>query len=333
MQRKNGTTYGQNYDVIVKWLAAVLRGETLEVLGVNTGRIEEVFGFEPVEITVTTGRVDVLARDDTGAVYHIEEQRNLTKADLYRFAAYHFLAAKQWGTSLTDIILTSGEVYSGDKTITTKSGKYTPTVIDFTQRDGLKRLAEIRDAVERGAFEQWIELVFLPLYGTETGEARSRFVEQVLRFESELYRAERLSARLLAATLILSNKLIDKSLLRDIWEEIKMLDILEIAREEGIKEGEVSGIQKGKTLGIQEGKTLGIQEGKTLGIQEGKTLGFQAGLQDMIVDTLLENFDVVPAHLSERIRTITNMDALKGLHRQAVKCKDLQTFERLLQLV
>lgn len=77
---------------MVKWLAAALRGETLEVLGIKTGRIEEVFGFEPVEIAVKVGRVDVMARDDTGTLYHIEEQRNLRKADLYRFASYHFAA-------------------------------------------------------------------------------------------------------------------------------------------------------------------------------------------------------------------------------------------------
>jgi hypothetical protein len=68
-------------------MADALRGQTLEVLGLKTGRIEEVFGFEPADIKVTSGRVDVMARDDTGTLYHIEEQRNLEKADMYRFAA------------------------------------------------------------------------------------------------------------------------------------------------------------------------------------------------------------------------------------------------------
>ena len=69
MKSKNGAKYTQNYDVIVKWLAEALRGETLDVIGVKTGRITEVFGFEPVEIAVQAGRVDVLLRDKTGAVY------------------------------------------------------------------------------------------------------------------------------------------------------------------------------------------------------------------------------------------------------------------------
>ncbi|QTA86558.1 hypothetical protein [Desulfonema magnum] len=150
MKSKDGKDYAQNYDVIVKWLAAALKGETLEVLGVSTGRIEEVFAFEPADISVKAGRVDVMLRDDTGAIYHVEEQRNLKKADMFRFAAYHFLGAEQWGLKLTDIILASGEVWPGDRgsrAVTTKSGRYDPVVIDFTERDGRKRLGEIREAV------------------------------------------------------------------------------------------------------------------------------------------------------------------------------------------
>jgi hypothetical protein len=36
---------------------AVFRGETLRVLGLETGRIEEVFGFEPADIVVNAGRL------------------------------------------------------------------------------------------------------------------------------------------------------------------------------------------------------------------------------------------------------------------------------------
>ena len=59
--------------------------------------------------------------------------------------------------------------------------------------------------------------------------------------------AEALQGETLVATLILSNKFIAKDRLYELWEEIKMLDILEVAREKGIEEG--------KTLGIEEGRS------------------------------------------------------------------------------
>ncbi|MDM8539293.1 hypothetical protein QUF70_21265, partial [Desulfobacterales bacterium HSG17] len=268
----------------------------MEVLGVKTGNIMEVFGFEPVDIAVKAGRVDIMVRDENGILYHIEEQRNLRKSDMYRFAAYHFLAAKKWGKKVTDIILASGEVYSSEKKIVTESGTYSPVVIDFTLRDGRKRLDEIREAVQNGTFENKLELVFLPLYGKEAGAVRSNIIEQILRFEIELYHAGKISAKLLAATMIMSNKLIQKERLKELWEEIKMLDILEIAREKGMEEGEIIGVQKGEIIGAQEGMRLGVQEGKT-----------QSG-QEMLTDVLLERFGTIPARVPEKIRKIGNPD-------------------------
>jgi hypothetical protein len=323
MKSKNGADYQQNYDIIVKWLADALRGQTLEVIGVKTGRIEEVFGFEPSDIAVRAGRTDVMARDDTGALYHIEEQRNLSRADMYRFAAYHFLAAKQWGTDITDIILASGNISAKDREIATKSGKYSPVVIDFSNRDGKKRLAEIREAVRSGESGNFnpLELVFLPLCGKETGAARSELAEEVLRFGSELYHSEKLPATLLAAILIMSNRLIDKERLKALWEDIKMLDILEIAEEKGM--------EKGKLLGINEGKMLGINEGKMLGINEGKLLG----ISEMLIDDLIERFGVIPARITERIGAVQNPNVLKVLRRQISKCHNIQEFEAIMNQV
>ncbi|MEZ4526313.1 MAG: hypothetical protein R2941_10370 [Desulfobacterales bacterium] len=315
MEKHNGKEYAQNYDIIVKWMAEALRGETLEVIGVKTGRIQEVFGFEPVDISVRAGRVDVMLRDDRGALYHLEEQRDLTRSDLHRFAAYHFLGAKQWGMELTDIILASGEVFAGEKKIATKSGTYSPIVIDFTLRDGRKRLAEIREAAESGTWENCLELVFLPLCGKEDKDARAELAEQVLRFETELFHAGKISSRLMAATLILSNKIIDKERLSALWEEIKMLDILEIAREKGLKEG------------LKEGKAIGVQEGKAIGVQEGS---LQTS-QEMLTDMLIEKFGAFSLPITERILAIGNPRILKILFKQALKCKNIQEFETVMQ--
>ncbi|QTA81264.1 Uncharacterized protein dnl_35950 [Desulfonema limicola] len=311
MEQKNGLEYAQNYDLIVKWIAEALKGHTLEVLGIQSAPIEDVFGFEPAEIKVISGRVDIIIRDNAGALFHMEEQRNLVKSDLYRFAAYHFLGAKTWGKNLTDIILASGDVYAGEKTIITKSGEYKPIVIDFSIRDWKKRLEEIREAVKAGTFENWLELVFLPLYGKETGEERSGIVEQVVKFETELFHQQKIPSRLLAATLIMANKLIDKERLKQMWEGIKMLDIIEIAREKGMEEGLEKGLEKGKILGLQEGKTLGTIE----------------TARELLIDVLFEKFSNIPQGLSEQIKNIRNPETLKRFLRHAVKCSTIQEVE------
>ena len=309
MESKNGLDYFQNYDFVVKWLAEALKGQSLDAIGIKTAPVEEVFAFEPVDIKVKAGRVDVLVRDNAGALYHIEEQRNLKRSDLYRFAAYHFMGAKKWGPGMTDVILASGDVETCDKLIETASGSYTPLVIDFTDRDGAKRLEQIRQDVANGTFHNWLELVVLPLYGKESGDRRSDFVEAVLRFETALFRENKIPARLVAATLIMANKLMDKERLKAMWEDVKMLDIVEIAREKG------------------------VEEGKSLGIQEGKSLGSLENASEMLLDLLLEKFGIVPDKIQDEIGQIGSLFSLKSLFRQAFRCGDIEAFEAVLRRV
>ncbi len=121
----------------------------------------------------------------------------------------------------------------------------------------------------------------------------------------------------MAATLVMSNKLVGKERLKAIWEEIKMLDILEVAKEEGLKEG----------------KNLGLKEGKNLGLKEGKNLGMLEAAREMVVDALIEKFAVAPAHISQQIRAIQNSDALKALFRQIFRCDDIRDFEAILNRI
>jgi len=115
----------------------------------------------------------------------------------------------------------------------------------------------------------------------------------------------------------MSNKLIDKERLRELWEEVKMLDILEIAREKG----------------LEEGKFIGIQEGEIRGIDKGKSIGILETVREMITDALIERFRLIPPHVSERIRNMDNRDVLKGLFRQVFRCGSLQEFEKILNQV
>jgi len=62
----------------IKYIAQEFRGKTLEIFDVPSGKIVDVFTFEPVEIRMQIGRLDLIFRDDAGACYHCEEQRHMT---------------------------------------------------------------------------------------------------------------------------------------------------------------------------------------------------------------------------------------------------------------
>ena len=139
-----------------------------------------------------------------------------------------------------------------------------------------------------------------------------------------------MSPIILAATLIMSNKLIDKERIKELWEEIKMLDVLDVAREKGLEEGKAIGIKEGKELGIKEGKELGVKEGKELGVKVGVKEGKIEAAREMLLDALFEKFNNMPPRISQQIRNIQNHDTLKYLFRQVLRCDDMETFEAVL---
>ncbi len=180
-------------------------------------------------------------------------------------------------------------------------------------RDGGNRLAEIRQIVASGETANLMELVFLPLYGREQGGARVDLVEQVIRFEIELRKAQKISDKLLAATLIMSNKLLSKERINELWEEIKMLDIIEIAMEKGRDEGRDDGRKKGWDEGRDEGEVIGIQK--------------------MLMALLMEKFSPIPQHTAIQIKKIQDSDVLQSLFRFILKCEDLSELEAALNRV
>ena len=118
----------------------------------------------------------------------------------------------------------------------------------------------------------------------------------------------------------MANKMIDKDRLAEIWEEIKMLDILEVAHE------------KGKNEGIEEGRSLGIEEGKSLGIEEGEVLGMKKGLRDTLKELIVDKYDNIPERVLDKIDEIDKINILKTLFSKALKCDTLEKFEKILDL-
>jgi len=52
----------------------------------------------------------------------------------------------------------------------------------------------------------------------------------------------------------------------------------------------------------------------------------------MLIDALEETIGVVPEYIENKIQQITSQTALKGLHRQAIRCNDINDFNQKLSL-
>ena len=297
----DGFNYGLNYDLVVSWFADIFKGKTLDILGIKSDPIKNVCSFKPVNIAISSGMVDIIFEDIYGKCYHLEEQRNMTIDDLYRFASQHFPIANQWNDKVTDIILISGKPYYNKRSIKTPNGLYEPIFIDFTIRDGFKRLEEIRKAVLNGNYNDILELVFVPLYGKKKN---IQLAEEVVKLEIELCKKNIISEIVLAATLVMTNKILDQETLNKFWKELKMIDIFAFAHDKGHQEGR------------EEGRGEGIIENS----------------REMVLEALEESIGIIPAYIIDKINEIGHKNVLKGLHRQAIKCKEISHFEQMLTM-
>ena len=52
----------------------------------------------------------------------------------------------------------------------------------------------------------------------------------------------------------------------------------------------------------------------------------------MVLEALEESIGVIPGYIADKINEIARKDVLKGLLRQAVKCKEISNFEQMLTI-
>ncbi|CAN2046143.1 hypothetical protein GMMP1_240001 [Candidatus Magnetomoraceae bacterium gMMP-1] len=96
-----------------------------------------------------------------------------------------------------------------------------------------------------------------------------------------------------------------------------MLDIIEVAHE----------------VAYERGVEYGIHQGKDLGLKEGKDLGKLEYAREMVLEAIEESFGIVPVKIADKVRDISNRDTLKSLHRQAIRCENIEKFEEMLNRV
>jgi len=94
----------------------------------------------------------------------------------------------------------------------------------------------------------------------------------------------------------MANKQIDRPTFDELWKEIKMLDVLKFAHEKGREEGRLE------------------------------------TAREMILRFLEESVGLVPAYISDEVMSISRPDILVRLVKQAMICKGIEDFEKMLRL-
>ena len=68
-------------------------------------------------------------------------------------------------------------------------------------------------------------------------------------------------------TLIVANRIVDKNILDELWEELRMLKVIRYAEDKGMEKGMKEGIEKGIQKGIEKGMEKGMEKGQLMVIK------------------------------------------------------------------
>ena len=160
-------------------------------------------------------------------------------------------------------------------------------------------LERIHADIDAGKPVNELELIFAPLMESRLPVKELLF--KTIQLEKKI-KDENVKNKIIALTLVVSNRLVEAEILEEIWEEIKMLKILKYAEDKGIEKG----IEKGKS---EERKEL-------------------------IEKLLTKKFGKIPTELAEKIRSMDNaiLDILSLEILDFQSIEDLKLFIKKMNL-
>ncbi len=263
---KNKIDY-QNYDFIIKNAMEIFRDKTLDFLGIKLPKIKSELKTEFKEIMTKTDIMDLNFLLEDGNILQLEEEANISKEDMVRFAYYNLILYKTYNTKVNTVIITIDKNQKDNITIDTGVLKFAPKIINIGEKDGDERLRELKEKIRNNIPINEIELIFLPIMDTK--KKKIEFLREIILLEKKLLCSKKEKEKLIAMTLVAGNKLVSKEEISKIWEEIKMLTFMEYAEEKGMEKGLEKGISKiiirllSKKFGILSDKYIdGIKNSK-----------------------------------------------------------------------
>ena len=190
-------------------------------------------------------------RLEDGSILHIEEETDLSEEDLVRFAYYDLRLYGRYKSKIHTVVLTPSSGYPGTKSLDTGTIQYTIQQIILKGRNADELLEKIQDALENGQPVNELELIFLPLM--QSVLPKNALLLETIKLEKQLPDTT-IRTKVLGLTLVVANRIVDKKLLDEIWEEVRMLKIMQYAEEKGLEKGREEGIEIGLEKGRGKGK-------------------------------------------------------------------------------
>jgi len=227
---------GHNTDIIMKATAEMFKDKTLEILGLKTARIVDIMPTVLPVVEAREKRLDFVFLLEDETLLHLEFQTTVPEDLLRRIAFYGARIVERHNREVNTAIIYSGRIQNAPDLLTKGSLTYKVANVYLKDMDGdaeYNRLKAKIDQEEPLNEADLQKLVFLPLMKSKQPEN-----DMVIQ-AAELAKVSKneYTNFAIGALIAITDKFLPEEYKRKLLEVLRMTQIEQWLREEGLKEG------------------------------------------------------------------------------------------------
>ncbi len=227
---------GHNTDIIMKATAEMFKDKTLEILGLKTARIVDIMPTVLPVVEAREKRLDFVFLLEDETLLHLEFQTTVPEDLLRRIAFYGARIVERHNREVNTAIIYSGRIQNAPDLLTKGSLTYKVANVYLKDMDGdaeCNRLKAKIDQEEPLNEADLQKLVFLPLMKSKQPEN-----DMVIQ-AAELAKVSKneYTNFAIGALIAITDKFLPEEYKRKLLEVLRMTQIEQWLREEGLKEG------------------------------------------------------------------------------------------------
>jgi uncharacterized protein YuzE len=235
MQNKFDIT-AHNYDFVFKDSFNLFKDNIADFLKVDLPGIVSYLETEFTEIETNAEKMDLNFTLEDGSILHLEEEIEISVDDLIRFASYDLKLYNRYRDRIRTIILCIKGYPVPKANLICGSFDYNANVVNMTDKNGKKKFKELKEKIENKEQINYLDLIFLPLMNSD--ETMAKRVKKTIGLEEKLEVDQNIKNKIVALTIVLSDKFLNNQDISELWGEYKMVKFFKYVEEQGEEQGE-----------------------------------------------------------------------------------------------
>jgi hypothetical protein len=264
MEKQRVQDIQTNYDTVFKDALSLFKNKALDFFNIpGDAIIVEPLRTEKAEIHAEVEFSDLTFSLSNKKGFHVEEEVDLSKDDLLRICGYHIDLVRAYKREFITVIFIKNP--SDHREIDYEMLWFKPIIIDCNDFDADIILDKLKSQIQNNEEPNELEIIYLPLFSSKKYSPEELLRESISLTQKTNFDEDK-KLKMIALSIIVSNKVVNKQLLEEIWEEVRMMGLkfMEVIEEKGVEIGVEKGVEKGVVIGVEKGVVMGVE--KTINI-------------------------------------------------------------------